>query len=80
MPFRDAVKYSYIVAIKNKKSFFVDVWWSVNLPNNPSPDEILEEFVEENHGDNVAFEYCLVNGFKKYETGALTSVYPEFKE
>lgn len=75
-PFEDAEKRVYAVIIEDENPFLVDVWWSVNLPNNPSFDEVLEEFVKDRYGD-VEFNYFCLDNVSKYETGALEYLFPE---
>lgn len=76
--FEDATKKVYAVILEDEPAFLVDVWWSINLPNNPSFDEILEEYVLENHGDAPYTYFCL-DDLSKYETGALKYLYPEME-
>lgn len=61
----------YLVNLEEgEKVFIVEVWWSINLPNNPSIDEVLEEWMSENFGDKQYEYYCL-NGLPSYEAGAV---------
>lgn len=74
--FEDAQRLDYLVIMEEENHFLVNVWWSINLPNNPTPDEILEDFVKENFGDKK-FEYFYLNDAHEYETGALKYLYPD---
>ena len=74
-PFEDAVKKVYAVIIDDEEPCLVDVWWSVNLPNNPSADEVLEDFIKDYYGD-VKFHYFCTDTVSRFETGALEYRYP----
>ncbi|MFY0516509.1 hypothetical protein ACOMCU_01570 [Lysinibacillus sp. UGB7] len=61
----------YLVNLEEgEKVFIVDVWWSINLPNNPSFDEVLEEWMSENFGDKQ-YEYHCLDDLPSYEAGAV---------
>ena len=77
-PFKDAEKKVYAVFI-DEKPCIVDVWWSINLPNNPSADEVLEEFIKDYYGEDTEFEYFCIDDVSKFETGALEYLFPDYR-
>lgn len=61
----------YLVNIENgEKVFTIDIWWSVNLPNNPSYDEILEGWMQDNYYYK-SYEYHCLDELDNYEAGAV---------
>lgn len=79
-PFDDAVKKVYAVMIEDERPCLVDVWWSINLPNNPSADEVLEEFIKDYYGCDVEFNYFCLDDANSFETGALEYRFPDMFE
>lgn len=63
----------YLVVMDGWNEFTVDVLWDVNIPNNPSSEEILEEWIMENYGYKKYEYYCLndLNDLINYEIGAV---------
>jgi hypothetical protein len=47
----------YLVTMKDNDPFIVNVKDDVNRPNNPSCEDVLDDYMVENYGLNVEYWY-----------------------
>lgn len=58
---------TYLVDVRSEdEAFIVDVLWSINLPNNPSYDDLIAEWVLDNFGE-TPYEYYSLADLKRKE-------------